>query len=299
MISDNKRVLLTGGSGFLGNRLRNYPSKLFFTLGRTANSDLKVDLVRDIPNLDLIDNLERIIHAAGKAHSVPRNLAEEEEFYKVNVDGTRNLLQGIDVWVKSNTGRVYPKQFVFVSTVAVYGLEEGIGISENQILEPASDYGKSKLEAEKLVLDWGKEHGVNVLFLRLPLIFGMGAPGNLGAMEKAIKKGYYFRIGSGNAVRSMVDVEQLSDFLVNLDGSESGIYNLVSYHRSFKEVEQIFSGIYHKRIKVIPSWMATLAAKLGDMIPGFPLNSYRLKKLESSLTFDCSLAEQQLGWKKL
>jgi nucleoside-diphosphate-sugar epimerase len=127
----------------------------------------------------------------------------------------------------------------------------------------------------------------------------MGAPGNLGAMEKAIKKGYYFRIGSGNAVRSMVDVVQLSNFLVNLDGSESGIYNLVSYHRSFKEVEQIFSDKYQKRIKVIPSWMAKFAAKLGDVIPGFPLNSYRLKKLESSLTFDCSLAEQQLGWKKL
>ena len=166
-------------------------------------------------------------------------------------------------------------------------------------MEPTSAYGKSKLEAEKLVLDWGKEYGVNIVILRLPLIFGLGAPGNLGAMEKAIKKGYYFRIGSGNAVRSMVDVEQLSDFLVNLYGSESGIYNLVSYHRSFKEVEQIFSDLYHKRIKVIPSWMATLAAKLGDMIPGFPLNSYRLKKLESSLTFDCSKAVQQLGWKKL
>jgi nucleoside-diphosphate-sugar epimerase len=258
-----------------------------------------LDLSLSVPSFKEMKEMNCVIHAAGKAHSVPKDLSEEEEFYKVNVDGTRNLLQGIDVWVKSKTGRVYPKQFVFVSTVAVYGLEAGIGISENQILEPISAYGKSKVEAEKLVLNWGKEHGVNVLILRLPLIFGMGAPGNLGAMEKAIKKGYYFRIGSGNAVRSMVDVEQLSDFLVILDGSKSGIYNLVSYHRSFKEVEQIFSEIYHKRIKVIPSWMATLAAKLGDVIPGFPLNSYRLKKLESSLTFDCSLAEQQLGWKKL
>ena len=299
MISDNKQILLTGGSGFLGSRLRNYNSKLFFTLGRTSNSNVKVDLVQEIPSLNEFDNLERVIHAAGKAHSVPRDLAEEKEFYKVNLDGTRNLLKGIDEWVKLNDGREYPKQFVFISTVAVYGLEEGIDISEDQVLEPTSAYGKSKLEAEKLVLDWGKVHEVNILILRLPLIFGFGAPGNLGAMEKAIKKGYYFRIGTGNAVRSMVDVEQLSDFLVNLNGSESGMYNLVSYHRSFKEVEQIFSDKFHKRIKVIPSWMAKFAAKLGDVIPGFPLNSYRLKKLESSLTFDCSKVEQQLGWKKL
>ncbi len=293
-------ILISGSTGYLGRYIVKAISlNSMFTVGRSAKNNLNFDLATEIPILTGLSELSSVIHAAGKAHSVPRNLAEEEEFYKVNVDGTRNLLQGIDVWVKSDEDRKYPKQFVFVSTVAVYGLEEGIGISENQILEPASAYGKSKVEAEKLVLNWGKEHGVNILILRLPLIFGMGAPGNLGAMEQAIKKRYYFRIGSGNAVRSMVDVEQLGDFLVHLDGSESGIYNLVSYHRSFKVVEQIFSDIYHKRIKVIPSWLATLAAKLGDVIPGFPLNSYRLKKLESSLTFDCSLAEQQLGWKKL
>jgi nucleoside-diphosphate-sugar epimerase len=264
-----------------------------------VNSDFSCDLKLEIPKFKRLKDFDRIIHAAGKAHSLPKHLLEEREFHWVNVDGTRNLLNGIDAWVESNQGRVYPRQFVFISTVAVYGLEGGVNISEDQVLVPTSAYGKSKLEAEKLVLDWGKEHRVNILILRLPLIFGLGAPGNLGAMEKAIKKGYYFRIGSGNAVRSMVEVEQLSDFLVNLDGSESGIYNLVSYHRSFKEVEQIFSDLYYKRIKVIPSWMAKFAAKLGDVIPGFPLNSYRLKKLESSLTFNCSKAEQQLGWKKL
>jgi nucleoside-diphosphate-sugar epimerase len=299
-LNHEKINVITGGSGYLGrNIFKNPLEESFYCLGRSGGCDEILDLSSIVPGFKEINEMNCVIHAAGKAHLVPRDLAEEEDFYKVNVDGTRNLLKGIDVWIESNVTRVYPKQFVFISTVAVYGLEGGVDISENQVLEPVSAYGKSKLEAEKLVLDWGKEHGVNILILRLPLIFGMGAPGNLGAMEKAIKKGYYFRIGSGNAVRSMVDVEQLSKFLVHLDGSESGMYNLVSYHRSFKEVEQIFSDKFHKRIKVIPSWMAKFAAQLGDVIPGFPLNSYRLKKLESSLTFDCSKAEQQLGWKKL
>jgi nucleoside-diphosphate-sugar epimerase len=295
-------IVVTGFTGYLGKSIVDvlrFRQIQFLTLGRVVNSDFSCDLKLEIPKFKRLKDFDRIIHAAGKAHSLPKHLLEEREFHWVNVDGTRNLLNGIDAWVESNQGRVYPRQFVFISTVAVYGLEGGVNISEDQVLVPTSAYGKSKLEAEKLVLDWGKEHRVNILILRLPLIFGLGAPGNLGAMEKAIKKGYYFRIGSGNAVRSMVEVEQLSDFLVNLDGSESGIYNLVSYHRSFKEVEQIFSDLYYKRIKVIPSWMAKFAAKLGDVIPGFPLNSYRLKKLESSLTFNCSKAEQQLGWKKL
>jgi nucleoside-diphosphate-sugar epimerase len=295
-------ILITGITGYLGRNFQNKLEKIgkeFNTIGKNSKCDVYCDISKDIPVVSEIKLFSAIYHIAGKAHAIPRNFTEEEEFYNVNVNGTKNLMQGIDVWVKSSIGRVYPKQFVFVSTVAVYGLEEGATISEDQVLEPTSVYGKSKLEAEKLVLDWGMKRGVNILILRLPLIFGFGAPGNLGAMEKAIQKGYYFRIGTGNAVRSMVDVEQLSDFLVNLNGSESGTYNLVSYHRSFKEVEQIFSDKFHKRIKLIPSWLAKFAAKLGDVIPGFPLNSYRLKKLESSLTFDCSKAEQQLGWKKL
>ncbi len=294
-------ILLTGISGYLGSHILNSTKsdRQVYSIGRTCDCSERIDLAIEIPSFSNVEFIDSVIHVAGKAHFLPKNKLEEDGFFEVNVTGTRNLLKGIDNWFFEDYGRKYPKQIVFISTMAVYGLEEGENISENQVLKPTSAYGKSKLEAEKLVLDWGNERGVNVLILRLPLIFGTGAPGNLGAMETAIKKGYYFRVGSGNAVRSMVDVEQLSDFLVNLDGSESGIYNLVSYHRSFKVVEQIFSDIYHKRIKVIPSWMATLAAKLGDVIPGFPLNSYRLKKLENSLTFDCSLAEQQLGWKKL
>ncbi len=292
--------VITGSSGYLGSHILNtFSSGQTYTIGRNENCYEKIDLSTEKPTFYNVEFIDSILHVSGKAHFLPKTKFEENVFFEVNVVGTQNLLKGIDNWFLEESGRKYPKQFVFISTVAVYGLEEGIDISEDQVLEPISAYGKSKLEAEKLVLDWGKEHGVNIMILRLPLIFGFGAPGNLGAMEKAIQKGYYFRIGSGNAVRSMVDVEQLSDFLVNLDGSESGIYNLVSYHRSFKEVEQIFSDKFHKRIKVIPSWMAKFAAKLGDMIPGFPLNSYRLKKLESSLTFDCSKAEQQLGWKKL
>ena len=222
-------IVLTGFTGYLGKSIADvlrFRQIQFSTLGRVMNSDFSCDLKFEIPEFKNLKDFDKIIHAAGKAHSVPRDLEGEKEFFRVNVDGTKNLLKGIDVWVESKVNRVYPNQFVFISTVAVYGLEEGINISEDQVLEPISAYGKSKLEAEKLVLDWGKEHGVNILILRLPLIFGFGAPGNLGAMEKAIKKGYYFRIGTGNAVRSMVDVEQLSDFLVNLDGSESGTYNL-------------------------------------------------------------------------
>lgn len=49
--------------------------------------------------------------------------------------------------------------------------------------------------------------------------------------------------------------------------------------------------------KKIPVWMGKLMAKVGDFIPGFPLNSYRLGKLEQSLTFNDDKARQELDWK--
>jgi nucleoside-diphosphate-sugar epimerase len=115
-------------------------------------------------------------------------------------------------------------------------------------------------------------------------------------MEKAIRKGYYFRLGSGKAHRSMVnaiDVARLMPKLVN----HSGIFNLTDgVHRSFAEMDELLAKKHGKRVKKIPVWMGRLLAKVGDFISGFPLNSYRLAKLEQSLTFDDTRARQVLGW---
>ena len=64
-----------------------------------------------------------IIHAAGKAHKTPTNKFEVQEIQNVNVNGTANLLIGLEK-------TVLPKQFVFISTVSVYGLDFGLNIKE-------------------------------------------------------------------------------------------------------------------------------------------------------------------------
>lgn len=267
-------VLLTGYSGFLGKQILAELGEDVCTLGRNTNADFICDLSEQIPQIDV--NVSRVIHAAGLAHKIPKSQSEKDDFFRVNLTGTLNLLKGLE-----NT---HVEQFVLISSVSV--LEE----------EPRSPYAQSKLEAEIVVLDWCKKNNTNALILRLPLIWGENAPGNLGAMEKAIKNGYYFAFGEGNAVRAMVDIKEVSTFISQLKGNESGVFTLVSYHRSYKEVESIFAQKYKKKIKRLPGWMVKIAAKLGDVVPGFPINSYRLNKLETSLTFDDSDARQTLGW---
>lgn len=102
-----------------------------------------------------------------------------------------NLLRGLEK-------NKLPKEFVFISSLAVYGKEEEVNINENYPLNAKDPYVLSKINSEKLIQDWCKKDNVICTILRLPLLVGESPPGNLGAMIKA-NKGYYFNIGGDKA----------------------------------------------------------------------------------------------------
>lgn len=210
--------------------------------------------------------------------------AEKLQFFDINVEGTRRLFRAL-----KDSGNV-PKRFVFISTIAVYGepMDAGVcvppypGEADLEQLD-LTPYGLSKWKSEQWVREWCRQEGVEAFIWRLPLIFGENAPGNLGAMEKAIRKGYYFRIGNSYArMRYYVDIEDLGvEILALLDGNgaEAGTFTVISGEKSYGAFEDEIASKYGKNVRSLPMWMVRLAAKLGDVLPGFPLNSYRLKKL--------------------
>jgi nucleoside-diphosphate-sugar epimerase len=283
------KILLTGGNGFLGsNMLDSFEHHDVITLGRHHDDDIPADITRSVPMLPPVDI---VIHAAGKAHTIPKNDQEAKAFYEVNVDGTRNLANQL---VLSDA---LPDTFVFISTVAVYGVESGEGIEESTALSGNTPYARSKIEAESFLLDWGEKYGVSIIILRLPLIVGKNAPGNLGAMVRNIRRGTYARIGSGEARRSMVLASDVAKLIPTLIGKQ-GIYNLTDgVHPSFAMLEDHISKSLGKKIHAIPPMFAVWLARLGDAIPGFPFNTYRYSKIIQSLTFSDQEARQKLGWK--
>ncbi|NMC00458.1 MAG: NAD-dependent epimerase/dehydratase family protein [Thermoanaerobaculaceae bacterium] len=285
------KVLITGHSGFVGKILYNACKINHYTIGLdriSFQSNILCDLSKDIPQFPVLPDL--VIHAAGKAHSIPRTIKDEDEFFKVNYQGTVNLLKGLSALPR------LPGQFVFISTVAVYGLEEGEMIDENYPLNGTSAYARSKILAEEAVLQWGKQNNVPVAVLRLPLIAGPDAPGNLGSMIRAINKGYYFRFGSSSARRSMVLASDLARFIPSLH-SAKGIYHLTDgVHPSYRELEEYIASHYGKRIRTLPEGILKASAKAGDLFPWLPVNSSRLKKLSYTLTFSDEKARRELGW---
>ena len=283
-------ILLTGASGFLGKEIEIVikNSAEIITLGRSNGAMINCDLSNKIPNLPLV---QMVIHSAGKAHVVPKNYEEEMDFFRVNVQGTSNLLLGLE----TNTTL---KNVVFISSVAVYGLIEGLNIKEDTPLLASDAYGKSKISAEKLIIDWCTSRNINYYILRLPLMAGKNAPGNLGAMVKGIKSGKYLSIGKGSAIKSLVFTTDVAHFIKTIHGP-SGIYNLSDgYNPSFNELESKIARFYSKKNPIsVPMFVVKLLGLAGDIIGSkFPINSNKIKKITSSLTFDDSKARTVLGW---
>ena len=275
---------LTGSSGFLGKNISTFLTKENITIALPDRDQLSSELVR-------FQEIDMFIHAAGKAHSTKNTKEETQAFFEVNYELTKRITTTID------QNKIELNTFVFISTVAVYGLEEGLDINERAQLNGNSPYAQSKKMAEEHLQKWAKESGVNLVILRLPLIFGENAPGNLGAMERAVKGRYYFQIGKGEARRSMVHAKQLAEFLPTLTG-KSGIYNLTDgYHPTYAEVANRFGKLHGRRIKSLSLDIFRPIARIGDLLPKFPLNSYRLSKLNETLTFNDEKARKELGWK--
>jgi nucleoside-diphosphate-sugar epimerase len=290
-----KEALITGESGFLGSiisdslRRSNYQIKTF---GRGSENNFQGDLAAKKPQFVIDQIFDTIIHAAGKAHSIPKTQDEKQAFYDVNFEGTKRLCEAL---VASNC---IPKSFIFISSVAVYGIDFGELISENHLLNGESPYAKSKILAEECLQEWAKDNNVILSILRLPLVAGPNPPGNLGAMINGIQSGRYLSIGKASAKKSVVWAADIAKIIPVL-ALTGGIYNLTDgYHPSFEELEKSIADATGKKPPLkIPLTIAKLIAIIGDFVgEKFPINSDKLKKITSDLTFDDSKARKTLGW---
>ncbi|MFV0176259.1 NAD-dependent epimerase/dehydratase family protein [Empedobacter falsenii] len=287
------KLLFTGASGFLGQNVKPILEKQYEvkTLG-LARDDIVSNIAHDIP--EVTETFDVVFHAAGKAHIVPKTAEEKQAFFDVNYQGTVNLCKALE------NGHL-PKAFIFVSTVAVYGLEFGENITENHPLKGDTPYALSKIQAEQYLTDWCAKNNVKLGIIRPSLIAGANAPGNLGAMVNGIKTGKYLSIGAGNARKSVLMVQDIAA-LIPLLVEKGGTYNVCDNSQpSFRELETIISKqLGKKQAKSIPYFMAKPMALVGDLLGSkAPINSLKLKKITESLTFSNEKAKNELGWQPL
>ncbi len=289
-----RKLLFTGASGFLGHNIFPILEKAYdvHTIGLTDDDDIKINLAKEVPPINT--HYDVVLHAAGKAHVVPKTEAEKQAFYDVNYQGTINLCKGLEI-----VGA--PKSLIFISTAGVYGVDKGEYITEDTQTLGESPYAKSKIMAENYLLDWCSRNNVILTILRPALLIGKDAPGNFGAMIDGIKKGVYMNIAGGKARKSILMVQDIGN-IVLLCANKGGIYNVCdSTHPSYEELSCVIAKQLGKRKPLsIPYWIAWCIAKLGDVIgEKAPFNSYRLEKMTTPCTFSNEKAIRELGWRPI
>jgi len=260
------------------------------TVGLLLQDDYTVNIAKEIP--ELRERYDIVLHAAGKAHSVPKTEEEKQVFFDVNLQGTKNLCAALE-------RKGIPQAFIFISTVAVYGCDYGENITEEHPLNGVTPYAVSKRLAEEYLQKWCYEHNVILGIVRPSLIAGPNPPGNLGAMIHGIRSGKYLGISGSRARKSVLMVQDIAR-LVPLLAEKGGIYNVCdSYQPTFRELEAAICRQLHKKLPLsIPYWVAKSMALIGDCFgKRAPINSLKLKKITKSLTFSNEKAVCELGWR--
>src|SRR5690554_2772100 len=151
-----KRILITGANSYIGTSfekwLAKYPDKYFVDT---------VDMIGDSWKEKDFLKYDVVFHVAGIAH-VKETKKNKDLYYEINRDLTYETAK------KAKNEGV--KQFVFLSSMSVYGVSNGI-IDKNTPLNPKTNYGKSKLQAEKLIKTLSTDN-FRIAILRPPMIYG-------------------------------------------------------------------------------------------------------------------------------
>lgn len=202
-----KRILIIGAESYIGTSLEKWLSR--YPLEYNIETiDVRLD---DWRNEDF-SSFDVAFHVAGIAH-VKETRSNRQLYYRVNRD------LAYEVALKAKSEGV--KQFMFVSSIYVYGLQKGV-IDKNTPLEPRTSYGKSKLEAEKLVKSL-EDHRFTVTILRPPMVYGKGCKGNYPRLAKLALIAPVFPDIDNK--RSMIHIDNLCEFVkVLIDNRLGGTF---------------------------------------------------------------------------
>lgn len=235
-----KKVLITGAGSYIGTSFEKWIKGHSDTIV-TETIDMKGEAWRDKD----FSGYDTIFHVAGIAHADVGKVTEEQKamYYKVNTDLT------IECAKKAKGDGA--KQFIFMSSIIVYGESAGLGkefvITRETPLSPANFYGDSKLKAEEGLLRLG-DGSFKVVILRPPMIYGKGSKGNYPMLAKLAEKLPFFPDIQNQ--RSMLYVGNLCRFVsLMIENEESGVFfpQNAEYVRTSDMVWQI-AEVRHRHI---------------------------------------------------
>jgi nucleoside-diphosphate-sugar epimerase len=297
----SQTVVVTGANGFVGQAL----SRAFLQRGESvvgmvrspqgASGSVR-EWVFNRQDFCGIDEAwhesircDSVVHLAARVHLLRDAAVDPLAAYRsTNVAGSLR--------VAAAAHRAGARRFVFVSSIkAAAESSAGRPITEADEPSPTDPYGISKLEAERALLQFGRESGLEIVIVRPPLVYGPGVRANFLQLMRAIANGVPLPIGAIGARRSLVFVDNLADALVHCttDPRAAGQTFHVTDGRdlSVAELARALATQLHApaRLVRVPVGMLRLAGRLTG-------RSAQIDRLIGELRVDSSQICERLGW---
>lgn len=302
-------ALVTGASGTVGptlvRRLVDHGYRVRVLLRSTPESGLlpteaehvRGDVTDAASLVPAVEGVDVVFHLAAKLHINDPSPELAAEYERVNVQGTRNL-------VEAATGAGV-RRFIHFSTINVYGPGgEGITYSEASPAEPDTLYGRTKVESEQVVLEG--HPGATVL--RLAAVYGPRMRGNYPLLLKVLGKGVSVMVGDGTNRRTLVHVEDVARAAIlaaELEEAIGKIYNVTDGEiHSFDELARAMQYALGRkeRMMYIPAApvrgilrIATKGAGLFGV--NLPLRPDTIEKLTEEMAVDGKRLQHELGFR--
>lgn len=203
-----KKILITGADSYIGVSFEKYLNACF-PCDYSINT---IDMIDGSWKEKSFAGFDSVFHVAGIAHQ-KETKANAHLYYEVNRD------LALETAKKAKADGV--KQFVFLSSMSVYGMDTGI-INRDTPIRPKSHYGRSKAEAEEAI-ELLNDDNFRICIIRPPMVYGKGCKGNFNSVCSIVRKLPFFpRVRNR---RSMIYIDNLSSFVrMCVDEEFSGVY---------------------------------------------------------------------------
>jgi nucleoside-diphosphate-sugar epimerase len=306
------KYLVTGADGFLGRHFlavlaeRGLAARAMLIPGAPQRplpggpEAVTADLL-DAASLDkAVQGVTHVIHLAARVHMMNDPAPDpEKEFFRVNVEGTRSLVEA--------AARGGAEHFLLMSTVKAMGEEQAGQFDENSPPRPTTPYGRSKLAAEQAMFELAGKRGLHAVALRLPMVYGPGAKGNVLRLLEAAKAGKRLPFGRIANRRSMVYVGNVVDAAlraIQAPRSAGKVYIVCDadvYGTRELYVEICRAMGKGPLLRNVPLWVLRAAAKAGDAAEAIlrrkmPIDSDVVTRIAGDLCFDGGRIGRELDW---
>jgi nucleoside-diphosphate-sugar epimerase len=282
-----QRVIVFGGSGFVGRELIARLSlrgcdvtvaDIVPTPSNAANRTYSYCDVREKITISRDRPYDRV-YVLAAVHRTPGH--QPFEYYETNVGGALNVAR----WCASGG----EQSITFTSSIAVYGPSE-TPKSEQSEPAPISDYGRSKLMAERILLDWQAERpGRRLAVLRPAVVFGPGEGGNFTRLAAALAKHRFAYPGRRDVVKACAYVGDLVAAMDYLQHAPDDVTIANFCYPQQYTIEEICSAFHRVAGFPLPRSIPRAAltvglATLGAVNPGDrgPISATRIRKLTGS-----------------